>query len=110
MCLRFSCVPCIPVLHFPNWAWYRHLRLLPHCTASVLDVLLQVKNPGVDMPVGIVGCISFVTMIYTAMALCLVMMVPYTEIDISASFATAFTQVGYPWGQVRGGLSPSLKT
>ena len=58
------------------------------------------KNPGVDMPVGIVGCISFVTIIYTLMALCLVMMVPYTDIDISASFATAFKQVGYPWGQV----------
>ena len=61
---------------------------------------LQVKNPGVDMPIGIVGCISFVTIIYTVMALCLVMMVPYYDIDTEASFATAFTQVGYPWGQV----------
>jgi hypothetical protein len=30
------------------------------------------------------------------MALCLVMMVPYTQIDTAASFATAFTQVGLP--------------
>ena len=54
-----------------------------------------------DMPVGIVGCISFVTIVYTLLALALVLMVPYTEIDTAASFATAFSQVGYPWGQVR---------
>lgn len=35
----------------------------------------------------------------TLMALCLVMMVPYNELDANASFATAFTQVGLPWGQ-----------
>jgi basic amino acid/polyamine antiporter, APA family len=62
----------------------------------------QVKNPGVDMPVGIVGCISFVSILYTSLALVLVLMVPYTEIDTAASFSTAFTQVGYNWGQVRG--------
>jgi hypothetical protein len=33
------------------------------------------------------------------MALCLVMMVPYSSLDSEASFATAFTQVGLPWGQ-----------
>jgi len=66
------------------------------CVSTLAE---EVKNPGVDMPIGIVGCISFVTIIYTVMALCLVMMVPYDQIDTAASFATAFTQVGYPWGQ-----------
>jgi len=66
------------------------------CVSTLAE---EVKNPGVDMPIGIVGCISFVTIIYTLMALCLVMMVPYYEIDTAASFATAFTQVGYSWGQ-----------
>jgi hypothetical protein len=60
----------------------------------------QVKNPGVDMPVGIVGCISFVSVIYSLLALVLVLMVPYDQIDTAASFSTAFTQVGYNWGQV----------
>lgn len=59
------------------------------------------KNPGVDMPIGIVGCISFVSIIYSLLALVLVLMVPYDKIDTAASFSTAFTQVGYPWGQVR---------
>lgn len=33
------------------------------------------------------------------MSLCLVMMVPFSSLDADASFATAFTQVGLPWGQ-----------
>jgi amino acid transporter len=40
-----------------------------------------------------------VGIIYTLMSLCLVMMVPYDQLDPAASFATAFTQVGLPWGQ-----------
>jgi amino acid transporter len=43
--------------------------------------------------------ITFVGIIYTLMSLCLVMMVPYHQLDPAASFATAFTQVGLPWGQ-----------
>jgi hypothetical protein len=35
----------------------------------------------------------------TLMSLCLVMMVPYNELNADASFATAFAQVGLPWGQ-----------
>jgi len=67
-----------------------------------------VNNPAVDMPVGIVGCISLVTVIYCAMALCLVMMVPYDQIDTSASFAAAFMQVGMPWGRVLVGIGAVL--
>jgi hypothetical protein len=43
--------------------------------------------------------ITFVGIIYTLMSLCLVMMVPYDQLDPAASFATAFTQVGLPWAQ-----------
>jgi hypothetical protein len=42
------------------------------------------------------------------MALCIVMMVPYASIDEKASFATAFTQVGLPWGQYLVGLGATL--
>jgi hypothetical protein len=51
----------------------------------LLLLLLQVKNPAVDMPVGIVGCISFVTVVYCAMALCIVMMVPYNMVRVCRS-------------------------
>ena len=40
----------------------------------------EVKKPARDMPIGIVSCISFVTVIYVLMALSLVLMVPYTEV------------------------------
>lgn len=33
------------------------------------------------------------------MSLCLVMMVRYDQLDADAAFATAFAQVGLPWGQ-----------
>jgi APA family basic amino acid/polyamine antiporter len=33
------------------------------------------------------------------MALALVMMVPYNQLDQEASFAVAFRQVGLDWGQ-----------
>lgn len=75
------------------------------CVSTLAE---EVKNPAVDMPVGIVGCISFVTIVYCAMALCIVMMVPYHQIDEKASFATAFTQVGLPWGQYLVGLGATL--
>jgi APA family basic amino acid/polyamine antiporter len=60
------------------------------CVSTLAE---EVKNPKVDMPVGIVGCISFVTLVYCLMALCLVMMVPHQQIDVSASFAAAFVTV-----------------
>ncbi|WIA18741.1 hypothetical protein OEZ85_003431 [Tetradesmus obliquus] len=75
------------------------------CVSTLAE---EVKNPAVDMPVGIVGCISFVTVVYCLMALCIVMMVPYHMIDPRASFATAFTQVGLPWGQYLVGLGAVL--
>jgi hypothetical protein len=36
--------------------------VMTYCCCCCLRV--QVKNPAVDMPVGIVGCISFVTVVY----------------------------------------------
>jgi hypothetical protein len=51
------------------------------------------------MPVGVIGCISFVTLVYTTMALVLVMMVPSPLIDETAAFAVAFEQAGFLWGR-----------
>jgi amino acid transporter len=51
------------------------------------------------MPVGVIGCISFVTIIYMVMALVLVMMVPSNTLDESAAFAVAFEQAGFVWGR-----------
>ncbi|KAI8466934.1 MAG: amino acid permease-domain-containing protein [Monoraphidium minutum] len=65
------------------------------CVSTLAE---EARNPAVDMPVGIVGCIGVVTVIYFLMSFCLVLMVPYKLIDTGASFATAMTQIGFPWG------------
>ncbi|KAI8465522.1 MAG: amino acid permease-domain-containing protein [Monoraphidium minutum] len=67
------------------------------CVSTMAE---EVKNPAVDMPIGIVSCITFVTIIYILMALSLVMMVPYTKIDPRAAFAAAFETAGMPWMRV----------
>jgi hypothetical protein len=62
------------------------------------------------MPVGVVGCISFVTVIYVIMALVLVMMVPYNTLDEAAAFAVAFEQTGFVWGRYLVALGAVLGT
>ena len=57
------------------------------CVSAMAE---EVKKPSRDMPIGIVSCISIVTVIYVIMALSLVMMVPYKAIDQAAAFAAAF--------------------
>jgi len=59
---------------------------------AVSTLAEETKNPAVDMPIGIVGCMLLATVVYVAMALCIVLMVPYQQIDTGASFATAMVQ------------------
>lgn len=66
---------------------------------AVSTLAEEVGRPQFDMPVGIVGCIALVTAIYTTMGLCLVMMVPYSQISTATSFAQAFSHVGYTWAK-----------
>jgi len=66
---------------------------------AVATLSEETKKPERDMPVGVVGCISFVTVVYIIMALVLVMMVPYSSLDESAAFAVAFEQAGFLWGR-----------
>ncbi|MEW5312473.1 MAG: hypothetical protein WDW38_004106 [Sanguina aurantia] len=57
----------------------------------------EVKNPKRDLPIGIVGSLSFCTVIYILMCLVITGMQKYTEIDLSAPFAVAFDSVGLHW-------------
>jgi amino acid permease len=66
---------------------------------AVATLSEETKKPERDMPVGVVGCISFVTVVYIIMSLVLVMMVPYASLDESAAFAVAFEQAGFVWGR-----------
>jgi APA family basic amino acid/polyamine antiporter len=55
------------------------------------------RNPSQDVPFGIIGSLALCSLIYLAVALVLVGMVPYQDINPDAPFSTAFRQVGLPW-------------
>ncbi|MBW1987152.1 MAG: amino acid permease [Deltaproteobacteria bacterium] len=57
----------------------------------------EARNPSRDVPFGIIGSLFFCTIIYILVALVLIGMVPFTQIDPGAPFSTAFRQIGLPW-------------
>ncbi|KAJ6423619.1 hypothetical protein OIU84_024568 [Salix udensis] len=60
----------------------------------------ETKNPSRDIPIGLVGSMSIITVVYCLMALALTGMVKYTEIDPNAAFSVAFAQIGMKWATV----------
>jgi basic amino acid/polyamine antiporter, APA family len=55
------------------------------------------RDPQRDVPFGVIGSLVLSSLIYLAVALVLVGMVPYQNIDPSAPFSTVFRQVGLNW-------------
>jgi APA family basic amino acid/polyamine antiporter len=55
------------------------------------------KNPGRDMPIGILGALVICTILYIATSAVLVGIVPYASLDNPAPIATAVNQIGMPW-------------
>jgi APA family basic amino acid/polyamine antiporter len=59
----------------------------------------EAKNPGRDVPIGIIASLIICTLLYIAVSAVLTGMVPYGQIDINAPVSNAFAQVGLPWAQ-----------
>ncbi len=55
------------------------------------------KNPGRDMPIGILGSLIFCTILYILTCAVLVGIVPYQQLDNPAPLAIAVDQIGLPW-------------
>jgi basic amino acid/polyamine antiporter, APA family len=55
------------------------------------------KNPGRDMPIGILGALVICTILYIATCAVLVGIVPYQSLDNAAPIATAVNQIGIGW-------------
>ena len=55
------------------------------------------RHPERDVPFGIIGSLALCSLIYLAVALVLVGMVPFHLVDTDAPFSAAFRQVGLPW-------------
>lgn len=57
----------------------------------------EARDPARDVPFGIIGSLALCSLIYLAVALILVGMVPFALVDADAPFSAAFRQVGLPW-------------
>lgn len=57
----------------------------------------EARHPARDVPFGIIGSLALCSLIYLAVALVLVGMVPYGQVDPDAPFSTLFRQVGMFW-------------
>lgn len=55
------------------------------------------KNPGRDMPIGILGALIICTILYILTCAVLVGIVPYQQLNNPAPLAIAVDQIGLPW-------------
>ena len=63
----------------------------------------ETKDPGKDLPRGIIGSLAICTVLYVAVSLVVVGMQKYTELNVDAPLAGAFSDVGLPF--FSGGIS-----
>ncbi|MED6130563.1 catalase A [Stylosanthes scabra] len=59
----------------------------------------ETKNPGRDIPIGLIGSMVMITVIYCMMAVTLCLMQKYSEVDENAAFSVAFEAAGMGWGK-----------
>jgi len=66
---------------------------------TVATAAEETRNPARDIPLGIMGAVGCVTLLYVLMALVLVWMVPIADMPGGASFAFAMEYVGLNWAK-----------
>ncbi|KAM7524734.1 hypothetical protein LguiA_014636 [Lonicera macranthoides] len=66
---------------------------------NIATMAEETKNPSRDIPLGLLGSMSIITVIYCLMALSLSMMQKYTNIDPDAAYSVAFQRVGMKWAK-----------
>ncbi|RZC43644.1 hypothetical protein C5167_036603 [Papaver somniferum] len=66
---------------------------------AVATMAEETKNPGKDIPIGLLGSMSFIICVYCALSVTLCLMQSYAVIDISAPFSLAFQAVGMNWAK-----------
>lgn len=66
---------------------------------NIATMAEETKNPSKDIPLGLLGSMSIITVIYCLMALSLSMMQKYTDIDPNAAYSVAFQRVGMKWAK-----------
>ena len=66
---------------------------------TVATAAEEVRNPGRDLPLGIIGSLAICTLLYVGMCAVITGMVPTDEIDLAAPFAVAFRTKGMAWAE-----------
>ncbi|GMY38054.1 cationic amino acid transporter 1-like [Fagus crenata] len=66
---------------------------------GVATMAEETKNPGRDIPIGLIGSMSITVVVYCLLAATLCLMQPYTQIDADAPFTVAFEVVGMKWAK-----------
>ncbi|TYJ03798.1 hypothetical protein E1A91_A12G052100v1 [Gossypium mustelinum] len=66
---------------------------------NIATMAEETKNPSRDIPLGLLGSMSIITVVYCLMALSLSMMQKYTEIDPNAAYSMSFQSVGMKWAK-----------
>ncbi|KAL1833970.1 hypothetical protein DCAR_0104104 [Daucus carota subsp. sativus] len=59
----------------------------------------EIKNPGRDIPIGLIGSMIIIITTYCLLAAALCLMQPYTQVDVDAPFTIAFTAVKMNWAK-----------
>ncbi|GKV32082.1 hypothetical protein SLEP1_g40713 [Rubroshorea leprosula] len=59
----------------------------------------ETKNPARDIPIGLVGSMTIITVAYCLLAMALCLMQPYQQIDPNAPFLVAFEAIGMNWAK-----------
>ncbi|KAF6136578.1 hypothetical protein GIB67_016034 [Kingdonia uniflora] len=66
---------------------------------NIATMAEETINPSRDIPLGLLGSMSIITVVYCLMALSLSMMQKYTDIDPNAAYPVAFQNVGMKWAK-----------
>ncbi|XP_075667496.1 cationic amino acid transporter 1-like [Castanea sativa] len=66
---------------------------------AVSTMAEETKNPGRDIPIGLVASMVIVTLAYCLLAVTLCLMQPYKDIDVDAPFSVAFEAAGWGWAK-----------
>ncbi|KAJ4975752.1 hypothetical protein NE237_000858 [Protea cynaroides] len=66
---------------------------------AVSTLAEETKNPGRDIPIGLIGSMLITTTAYCVLAVTLCLMQPYGNIDQNAAFSVAFEATGMDWAK-----------
>ncbi|WCJ25748.1 cationic amino acid transporter 6 [Euphorbia peplus] len=76
---------------------------------SISTMAEEIQNPSKSLPIGIVGSVLIVCVLYCLMALSLCLMVPYNMIPKEASFSRVFEKIGgWEWASNVVGAGASM--